>query len=95
MERFVGTEDALTDGMIKVFYQVYNELGCGFLEAVYARAMGLALEQAGFSVASEVAIPVLFVVNSLVLTVPTWSSTEKYCWNSRPRIRYRRPTKLN
>lgn len=60
MERFKGTEDELTDGILKVFYQVYNELGHGFLETVYARAMGVALEQAGFSVASEVMIPVSF-----------------------------------
>ncbi len=28
---FVGTEDALTEKIIGVFYQVFNELGYGFL----------------------------------------------------------------
>ena len=27
---FAGTEDALTERIIKVYYQVYNELGTGF-----------------------------------------------------------------
>ena len=57
---FAGTEDALTERIIKVYYQVFNELGTGFLEAVYCRAMAIALEQDGLSVASEVAVPVTF-----------------------------------
>jgi GxxExxY protein len=43
-----------------VFYEVYNELGFGFAEVIYQRAMGKALGQAGFSVGSEVAVPVSF-----------------------------------
>lgn len=31
----------LTDIIIGVFYDVYNELGFGFLESVYARHCGL------------------------------------------------------
>ena len=59
-ERFEGIEDALTERIISVFYEVYNELGFRFVESVYGRAMGMALAQSGLAVASEVAIPVSF-----------------------------------
>lgn len=57
---FVGTEDALTEKIIGVFYQVFNELGYGFAESVYCRAMAIALAQSGFQVGTEVAVPVAF-----------------------------------
>lgn len=60
MPPFVGTEDALTEKIIGVFYEVYNELGFGFLESVYCRSLALALEQSGLRVASEVPIAVSF-----------------------------------
>ena len=50
----------LTEKIIGVFYDVYNELGGGFLESVYHGAMTIALEQAGLKVEREVAVPVLF-----------------------------------
>jgi len=50
----------ITEKIIGVFYEVYNELGEGFLESVYQNAMSLALEQAGLRVAREVALPVFF-----------------------------------
>ena len=59
-QQFVGTEDVLTERIIAVFYQVYNELGNGFIESVYGRAMTIALTQAGMDVAAEVFIPVSF-----------------------------------
>ena len=34
----------LTEQIIGVFYDVYNELGFGFLEKVYEEAMALALK---------------------------------------------------
>ena len=37
----------LTEKIIGVFFEVYNELGHGFLESVYEAAMVLALRQAG------------------------------------------------
>jgi len=42
-----GKHDDLTQKIIGVFYDVYNELGCGFLESVYREAMRLALGHAG------------------------------------------------
>jgi len=50
----------LTEKIIGVFYDVYNELGHGFLESTYAEAMVVALEEAGFVVAREVPVPVWF-----------------------------------
>ena len=43
-----------------VFFEVYNELGGGFLESVYQRALRIALVQAGLRVAVEVPVPVYF-----------------------------------
>ena len=50
----------LTRNIIGVFYDVYNELGAGFLESVYQKSLALALESAGFKVCSRVDIPVWF-----------------------------------
>ncbi len=50
----------LTHQIIGVFYDVYNELGHGFLESVYQRSFGLALASAGLKVRSQVRIPVWF-----------------------------------
>ncbi len=50
----------LTDKIIGVFYDVYNELGHGFLESTYAEAMVIALTQSGLSAVREVPVPVWF-----------------------------------
>jgi GxxExxY protein len=50
----------LTQKIIGVYYDVYNELGTGFLESVYQKSLALALESAGLSVCSRIDIPVWF-----------------------------------
>lgn len=50
----------LTEKVIGVFFQVYNELGYGFLECVYEQAMAIALAEAGLDVKRQIAIPVWF-----------------------------------
>jgi GxxExxY protein len=50
----------LTDKLIGTFYEVYNELGFGFLESVYEEAMLMALEAKGLKVEQQVPIPVWF-----------------------------------
>jgi GxxExxY protein len=45
---------------LALFYEVYNELGFGFLESVYREARLIALQQAGFQVKAEVPVPVSF-----------------------------------
>ena len=51
---------ALTQQIIGVYYEVYNELGSGFLESVYQKSLAFALESAGLKVCSRIDIPVWF-----------------------------------
>jgi len=60
LDRNGGKHDELTRIVIGVFYEVYNELGPGFLESVYKECMRLALTQAGLHVEAEVPVPVQF-----------------------------------
>ena len=50
----------LTTKIIGVFYNVYNELGHGFLESVYQKSLHLAFNEAGLTVHAVVDIPVWF-----------------------------------
>ncbi|HWZ43365.1 MAG TPA: GxxExxY protein [Candidatus Saccharimonadales bacterium] len=50
----------LTKKIIGIFYEVYNELGYGFLESVYRNSMELALRSRGLSVQAEAPIVVFF-----------------------------------
>jgi len=50
----------LTEAIIGVFYEVYNELGHGFLESVYEKAFELALRDRGLDVKSQIEVPVWF-----------------------------------
>ena len=51
---------ALTELIIGVFYNVYNELGFGFLESVYRKCLHIALVEQGLKVETEVPVPVFF-----------------------------------
>ncbi|MGE5323755.1 MAG: GxxExxY protein [Actinomycetota bacterium] len=46
--------------IVRVFYEVYNELGYGFLEAVYEEALSRALRDGGFKVDRQVPTPIWF-----------------------------------
>jgi GxxExxY protein len=48
----------LTEKIIGVFYDVYNELGYGFLESVYEESLLIALREAGLAVDHQLVIPV-------------------------------------
>jgi GxxExxY protein len=50
----------VTERLIGVFYDVYNELGHGYLESIYHNAVCIALNQAGLRAEREVALPVFF-----------------------------------
>ena len=50
----------ITHKIIGVFFDVYNELGHGFLESVYQRALAMAFQSAGVKVQTHVKIPVWF-----------------------------------
>ena len=50
----------LTNAIIGCFYDVYNELGFGFIESVYEKSLAIALRTKGFEVNQQIAIPVWF-----------------------------------
>ena len=50
----------ITRRILRVFFDVYNELGYGFREFVYLRAMSIALSAAGLEVKQAVEWPVYF-----------------------------------
>jgi GxxExxY protein len=51
---------SITDAIIGAFYEVYNELGQGFLESVYCEAMALVLSKRGLDVKREQPVTVMF-----------------------------------
>ena len=51
---------ALTEKIIGAFYGVYKELGYGFLESVYEKAILIALREAGLSAQAQVPVRVHF-----------------------------------
>lgn len=53
----------LTDAILKVFFDVYNELGYGFLEKVYQNAMMIELKSRGFNVVAQKPIKVYYKGN--------------------------------
>ena len=50
----------VTQRTIGVFFDVYNELGHGFLESVYAKSLELALNSTGLTARRKIEIPVTF-----------------------------------
>ena len=58
MKRMV--DDELTGQIIQACFEVSNELGAGFLESVYERAMIVALAQKGLTVSAQVPLKVKF-----------------------------------
>src|SRR6266567_3843402 len=60
MQRADLIEGDLVHDVVAVFYDVYNELGYGFLESVSERSMRVALEDAGIPARCEVPLEVVF-----------------------------------
>ncbi len=50
----------ITQKIIGVFYEVYNELGHGFLESVYEKSLEIAISSMGPKVCRQIEIPVWF-----------------------------------
>ena len=50
----------VTRKVIGVFYDVYNELGHGFLESVYGKSMLIALDSQGLKARLKIDVPVTF-----------------------------------
>ena len=51
---------ALTHDILHCFYNVYRQLGAGFLESVYLRSMLIELRDAGLSAEAEIPVPVWY-----------------------------------
>ncbi|WP_310377594.1 GxxExxY protein [Flavobacterium sp.] len=52
--------EELTNAIIKTFYEVYNELGYGFLEKVYQNSLYLELKNKGYKVEAQKKISVYY-----------------------------------
>jgi GxxExxY protein len=50
----------LSDSILKIYYEVYNNLGYGFLEKVYQNAMYLELKNQGYNVEPQKQIKVYY-----------------------------------
>jgi GxxExxY protein len=50
----------ITEAILKVYYELYNELGSGFLEKVYQNAMYFELKERGYQVEAQKQIKVYF-----------------------------------
>ena len=50
----------LTEQIIGIFYEVYNELGHGFLESVYEQALSIAFAEHEIFFQRQIAVPVWF-----------------------------------
>lgn len=53
-------DEELTEKILAACFEVINELGAGFLESVYEKALMISLRDKGLKVASQVSIPVHF-----------------------------------
>ena len=58
----------ITDAVLKAYYDVYNQLGYGFLEKVYQNAMYFELQSLGYKVEAQKQIRVYFK-NQLVVNI--------------------------
>lgn len=52
--------EELTEKVLAACFEVTNELGAGFVESVYEKALIIALRDAGVEAKAQVPIPVLF-----------------------------------
>ena len=57
----------VTGKIIDAFFQVYNKMGYGFQEKVYANSMRIALRKMGLSVVTQAEINALTPVKGLLL----------------------------
>ncbi|CAN5364079.1 GxxExxY protein [soil metagenome] len=96
---------SITDRIIKVYYDVYSELGCGFLESLYEKAMEMALIEAGLKVCRQKDVHVFFrgrilsefrvdmvVEEAVILEFKSCKALED--WHASQLINYLRSTKF-
>jgi GxxExxY protein len=64
--------EALTGSIIGAFYEVYNTLGFGYLEAIYVAALEMELRDRGHEVTRELAVRVRYKSRDLGFSGWTW-----------------------
>ena len=64
----------VTEKIIGIFYDVYNELGYGFLECVYEESLVIALYEAELTANRQIPLPVWFAVTKSV-------NSGRTCWS--------------
>ena len=86
----------LTETIIGVFFEVYNELGHGFLESVYEKAFEIALNAKGLDVGRQIQFKSQcgFEGTGWVTSLRTCLLTSWYFWNSKRRAPWTHLTKL-
>ena len=52
--------EELTEKILKACFEVSNELGCGFLESVYEKALLIALAEKGLNAQSQIPLKVMY-----------------------------------
>ena len=62
----------ITEAVIRCFYEVYNELGYGFLESVYESALAHALRSAGLDAKRKFLCPYSFAANRSAISEPIY-----------------------
>lgn len=63
--KYQDERDPQTYAIIGAAFEVHNQLGPGFLEAVYQEAMEIEMKMRGIPVVRELAMPVFYKGNSL------------------------------
>jgi hypothetical protein len=84
-----------TEKIIGVFFEVYNELGHGFLESVYAESMAIGLHEAGQHVIQQAPLPFTFAGNRWAISAPTSLSRMRLSLNLKLRAPSTRRMKHN
>ena len=84
-----------TKRLIGLFFDVYHELGHGFLDSVYEEAFAVALEESGLKFERQKPLTVWFGDDSSEPSEPMRSSKTRSWWNSRRPAHSGRPMKPN
>ncbi len=85
----------LTELIIKAFYKVYNTLGYGFQEKVYANALAFELRKLGHEAIREAEIEVYYEGEVIGDILPTCWLTKRSLWKPRQNVSSLKITKRN
>ncbi len=67
--------------IIGIFFDVYNELGHGFLESVYGQSLEFAFNSGGLKARRKIKIPVGSGDKVLVISKPICLVETKFSWS--------------